>query len=179
MKCDKPKFTVLSGERLAKSFASSLISTADSIRDLYVQLGMRTYLVSIVRTGWTGGRRGIGVEYLKEEIEILPTPRLTTLDSVTEILQPVGLDEIGSVMLSEISGRYTEDELLGRYRDGILIPKDEQVFYEIHFPQKDGNPGIRRRFVTRAAPYYSASRLQWSIQLDRSHEDRSRNGDLR
>lgn len=179
MKCDKPKFTVLSGEKLAKSFASSLISAADSIRDLYVQFGLRTYLVSIIRTGWTGGKRGMGVEYVKEEIEVLPTPRLSTLDSVTEILQPVGLDEIGYVMLSEISGRYTEDELLGRIKDGIPLGKDEQVFYEIHFPQKDGNPGIRRRFLIRAAPFYSAERLQWSIQLQRAHEDRTRAGELR
>lgn len=175
----KRKFTKLSGTQLANTFASSLIETADSLRDLYVQFGLRSYQVSIIRTAWTGGKRGIGTEYIKHELELLPTPKVNSFSSLSEILQPVGLDEVGSVSLSEISGRFTEDELLGRDKIGLPLAKDEQVFYEIHYPRSDGNPGVRRRFVVKGAPYYSASSLEWTIDLEKSHEDRARDSSLR
>lgn len=180
MKCgSKSKFTKLSGTQLANTFASSLVDVADSLRDLYVQFGLRSYQVSIVRTAWTGGRRGIGIEYVKHELELLPTPKVNSFSSLTEILQPVGLDEVGSVGLSQISGRFTEDELLGKDKNGLPLGKDEQVFYEIHYPRSDGNPGVRRRFVVKGTPYYSASRLEWTVELERSHEDRSKDSALR
>lgn len=178
-KCSTPKFTRLSGDQLSRSFASSLIPVADTIRDLYTQFGLRNYQVSIIVTGWTSGRRGIGEEYVKRELEILPTPLVQGLDAVMESLNSIGLVEEGTASLSEISGRYTEEQLLGRF-DGVLdIQQDEQVFYEIHFPLKDGNPGVRRRFAAKTAPYYSASLFAWSVSLERSRPDRKKNGDLR
>lgn len=179
MGCGKPKFTKLSGSDLSKTLASCLIPVADSLRDIYTQLGLRTYSVKILRTSWTGGRRGVGVEYIKEQIDILPTPKISALDEITEILQPVGLDEVGAIRLTEISGRFTEDDLLGRIPNGIPIDKDEQIFYEIEFPRLDSISGVKRRFVIRSAPYYDATILQWSVRLERTREDRSRNGDLR
>jgi hypothetical protein len=155
------------------------VSVADSMRDIYTQLGLRTYSVRIIRTGWTGGRRGVGIEFIKEQIDILPTPKISSLDEVVEILQPVGLDEVGAINLSEISGRFTEDDLLGRIPNGIPLDKDEQIFYEIEFPRADGISGVKRRFIPRSAPYYNASYLQWSVRLEKTREDRGRNGDLR
>ena len=179
MGCGKPKFTKLSGTELSRTLASCLISVADSVRDIYTQLGLRTYSVKIIRTAWTGGRRGVGIEYIKDSLDILPTPRISSLDELTEVLQPVGLDELGSIRVSEISGRFSEDQLLGRIPDGIPIDKDEQVFYEIEFPRADGISGVKRRFAPRSAPNYEASTLQWSMRLERTREDRARNGDLR
>lgn len=179
MSCGKPKFTKLSGTDLSRTLASCLIPVADSVRDIYTQLGLRTYSIKIIRTSWSGGRRGVGIEYIKEQLDVLPTPKISSMDEITEVLQPIGLDELGSIRLSEISGRFTEDELLGRIPNGIPIDKDEQVFYEIEFPRADGISGVKRRFVPRSAPYYEASTLQWSVRLERTREDRSRNGDLR
>lgn len=179
MSCGKPKFTKLSGTDLSRTLASCLVSVADSMRDIYTQLGLRTYSIRIIRTGWTGGRRGVGIEFIKEQIDILPTPKISSLDEVIEILQPVGLDEVGAISISEISGRFTEDDLLGRIPNGIPLDKDEQIFYEIEFPRADGISGVKRRFIPRSAPYYNASMLQWSIRLEKTREDRGRNGDLR
>jgi len=178
--CTKPSsFTKLTAECFDKSLARSLVCTVDSLRDLYTSFGLRPYLVRIIRTKWSGGRRGAGQESVYREMLLEPTPRVMDLDGLTEILQPVGLDEVGGINVDQISGRYSEDELKGAIPDGDPIDKDENVFYEIEFPQPDGRPNIRRRFLLRSAPFYEADNYQWGVRLERSHEDRSRQGEPR
>jgi len=182
--CSPEAYTDLSGVDLRNTLARRLIRVADSVRDLYTRFGGRPYEVRIIRTRWSGGRRNIGEEILTSNTVILPTPLVSDLTSLTEIVQPVGLDEIGGIQVSQISGRYTEEQLLGRYPDGSPPEPDEQVFWEIEFPltgacagDDAGSP--KRRFIPRSAPYYSAFGFQWTVGLERSHEDRARNGDLR
>lgn len=161
------------------SLARRLVCVADELRDLYTSFGLRPYVVRIIRTRWTGGARGLGEEYVTHQREILPTPRISDLSSLTQVLHPIGLDEHGSIQLSEVSGRYTEDELRGLDSDGTPPAEDEQTYYEVEFPRVDSQPGERRRFFLRSAPMYQSDRFQWTLTLERAHEGRDRAGELR
>jgi hypothetical protein len=171
------RFTVLTGDDLKCSLAISLIPVADDLRDLLTQTGMRPYVVHFVRTRWSGGSRGDGVEQVVYDAPILPTPLVSDLSALNEIVNPVGLDEVGGIVLSEVSGAYTEEQLLGRGAGGEPIPPDEQFYYEIEFTRTDGRPAERRRFFIRSAPSYQPSKFQWTVSLERSHEDRTRLGE--
>lgn len=171
------KFFDPTSVQLNKTLARRFIPLVDQLRDLLSKFGLRPYKVRIVRAKWSGGERGVGTLSEISELVLLPTPRIHDLISLTEIVQPVGLDEIGAVMLDEISGRFTEDELMGRDSDGSQIPLDEEMFYEVEFPRPDGKAGPRRRFFPRSAPHYAAGKLQWMVHLEKVHEDRARVGD--
>lgn len=173
-----PKFTTVTSKQAASTLARKFIPLADSLRDLLTKFGLRSYKVSMVRVRWSGGARGAGTPTVELEEVMLPTPKLSGLDALTEINQPIGLDELGSIELSQISGRYSEDQLLGFAPGGRDIEPDVEFFYEIEFfPSADG-PSHRRRFNPRSAPTYHAGGLQWSIRLEKGNADRERNGDV-
>ncbi len=140
---------------------------------------MRPYEVHIIRTRWTGGDRGIGEEFTISDLTILPTPRLVDMTTLAEIVQPVGLDEIGAVTLDEISGRFNEDQLRSFHDDGTPPNPDENVMYEVVFPLPDGHSdnAPRRRFFPVSAPHYTAGKFEWVIRLERTRPDRPR-GDV-
>ena len=167
--------------RLSGTLAQKLIPVADGIRNLFTRFGLRTYKVRIVRIRWAGGRRGLGVPTVASELDIFPTPLVQDLTTLTEIATPVGLDESGVIVVSEISGRFTDDQLRFLDADGEEPGPDENVFYEIEYPQPDrlSATSVKRRFFLQGAPYYSAGRFQWSVRLVKANEDRSRQGDPR
>ena len=173
-----PKFTRLNGLGLSNTLGRKLISTVDSVRDLATRFGLRPYEVLMVRTKWSGGYRGEGQEFVISEEPILPTPLILGLDGVTRIVQPVGLDEVGTCQLTEISGRYAEGFLTGNDSDGNPLDPDVQYYFEVVFPTPgtvdDGAP--RRRFYAMNAPSYNASKFQWTVTLQRSHSDRRNDG---
>lgn len=109
-------------------------------------------------------------------MELLPVPRVQDLTALTTIVEPIGLDEVGTILLSEVSGYYTDDQL--RFLDPTGEPMDPgaEVFYEIEFPKK-GKTSVKRRFFMRSAPFYDAGRFQWQIRLEKAVEDRDRWGD--
>jgi len=166
---------------LCDTLARTLIPTADVLRNLYTTFGLRPYVVSLVKTRWSGGRRGIGSELLEADpVAILPTPLVSDLTSLSEINTPIGLDEYGEVLLSQVSGVYSEDFLRGHDNDGRPVQTDEQFYYEVEFPPPcEGRDGQRRRFVLRGAPMYYADRFQWNIRLERARQDRTRSGEPR
>jgi hypothetical protein len=171
-----PKYTDPTSIELKRTLAQRLIPVADRLRDLFTRFGLRPYKVRIVRIRWTGGSRGVGTPLVERELDLLPTPLVQDLSTMTEIVQPIGLDEIGMISVSEISGRFKEDELRFLDASGRPPDDDEEVFYEIEFPLPNGT-SIKRRFYLRAAPHYFASRFQWQVRLEKAHEDRDRIGD--
>ena len=182
MSCDGIKrvegFCVLDPTQYKNTLANKLIGVADSLRDLNTKFGGRPYIVRIIRTLWTEGRRGIGEEVLTFERLILPTPLVSDLSGIAEILQPVGMAEDGGVSVSQISGRYTEEELRGFDAEGHPPNLDEKFWWEIEFPRLNGH-SVKRRFSLRAQPNYSAFGFQWSVILETVDQERTRAGDLR
>lgn len=171
------KFTEVTAQQLKKTLVRSFIPLADSLRDLLTKFGLRIYKVTIIRVQWSGGKRGIGAASVITSTPILPTPLIGDLNSLTAFIQSVGTDELGSLSISKISGRFTEEELRGLSKQGEEIPDDEEVYWEVEFPNQTGD-ALKRRFLMRAAPVYSPGSFQWTVRLERSHEDRARNGDV-
>lgn len=171
-------FTILRDNEYAQTLAGKLIPVADQLRDLLTRAGLRPYIVRLVWTQWSGGQRGYGTEEVVREDQLLPTPKIAPLTSIDAVQYSVGSEEIGEIMLEQISARYTEDYLLGRNEHGDSIPEDQQFYYEIEFPQENGVfPGIRRRFVISGTPSRFAGRFQWQVMLRKAVENRRRNGD--
>lgn len=163
---------------LGKTLARKLVPVVDKIRDLHTRFGGRVYNVSIVRTVWSGGARGVGVESITSVTDVRPTPRVVDLGSLQEITTLIGLDESGSVSVNQISGRFTEQILLGVDAEGRQPGLDENIFYVIEFPRADGTAGTKRRFHIRAAPSYDPYGFQWSIVLEKAEENQSFSGTL-
>jgi hypothetical protein len=168
-------FTKLDVGHFRNTLCQKLIPLADGVRDLATQLGARPYRVFLVKTQWSEGERGLGIEEIIEETEILPVPKLSSMDGIALQLQSIGIDEIGTTKVSEISGRYTEDQLRGLGPGGEELPKDQNFYWEIVFMRTDGEQP-RRRFLPRGVPDYKPTRIQWEVTLLRASRDRQRDG---
>ena len=178
--CGQPsRFTDITGEGVQNTLGRQLIPVADDLRDLFTQFGLRPYKVHIIKTRWAGRKRGDGVETVVSSRTILPTPLVTDLTALNEIVTPVGLDEEGGILLQEISGCFTEDDLRGHQEDGTPVAANEQLYYEIEFPKPNGEDSERRRFHMRSAPMYFADNFAWQVRLERAREDRNRAGEPR
>lgn len=176
---DQPKidgFTVSTPRLNAKSLARKLIPVVDKARDIATQLGARPYRVRLVRTRWTGGRRGVGVEEIISLMEILPTPKVVDLNTLAEIVTPIGPTEIGLIQLQQVSGRYTEDILVGVDPSGNKPAQSDDLYYEIEFFRVDEQPSDHHRFALATVPYYHATQCQWTITLDAQIAKRRRDG---
>lgn len=152
----------------------------DRARDLYSRAGLRPYSVTIVRARAVGLRaRGDGPTEVVGEWPILPTPMIGDMTSLSEVLDSDQLREAGTVLLSEISLRYTEDVLMGRGETGAPIPAGETVFFEVRYLDGSGRVTQRRRFVSTSAPFADMAKAMWSVTLKRAPWDRDRSGVVR
>lgn len=87
---------------------------ADRLRQFYTRFGLRSQRVYLVWTKWTGEERGEGEEQILLRMELLPTPRVRDLNSVSRLPFPVGTLPEGSLVVDQIScGAYTADNLRG------------------------------------------------------------------
>lgn len=167
------KFTQLSGFEIDRTLISDLTHVADCIRDLATQLGARPYRVSMIWTRWSGGERGIGAEDTVRVEELLPTPKCAPLTGVKLELTQIGLIEAGTIRVTQISARYTEDFLMGKDGIGEEIPNDCNFYWEIFFMRSD-SPGPRRRFIPVNVVNYDPLSFDWQVDLIRASEDRTR-----
>ncbi len=169
-------FTVATPDLLKRTLARKLVPAVDKIRDINTRLGARPYRVKLVRTRSTGGERGMGVEAVVLEMDIVPTPKVIDMTTLEEVVTPLGPTEIGLVQLQQVSGRYTEDQLVGVDAQGNRPGKSDNVYYEIQFFRPDGQPASRHRFALSVVPYYDATKFQWVISLDAQIAKRLRDG---
>ena len=175
--CQNTGFTSLRGSQYQGTLVGKLIPCVDKIRDLLTVAGLRPYIVRLVYTRWSDGERGWGTEQVVSETDILPTPFVENLDALDTSVTIVGSEEYGSIRVSQISGRFIEDELVGRLPDGTSIPSDTNFYWEVEFPNKDGQfPGIKRRFEVAGTPTFKPGSFEWVITLVRAGENRTRNG---
>lgn len=172
----KDGFTVSTPALLKRSLGQRLIPVVDSVRDLATQLGTRPYRVRLVRTRFSGPRRGVGVESVVQELELLPTPKVVSMATLTELVTPVGINEQGTIQLEQVSGRYTEEQLVGVGPDGAAVAANEAVYYEVEFFRRDGGPSELRRFQRDSIPFFDAGKVQWVVTLVSVVENRTRGG---
>lgn len=172
--CDEG-FTVLDSCSIGDTLIAQLTPIVDPLRDLFTQFGARPYTVTMIKTRWTGATRGEGTEEVICEERLLPTPLISDLTALRQELLSIGSEEVGEIDISEISPRYTEDQLLGQEPDGTPRAANEDFYYEVEFLRSDG-PGPRRRFLPNSSPNYMPTDFQWVIRVIRAHADRTRAG---
>lgn len=136
------------------------VELEDAMRDIDAALGFRPYSVHIVHMRWTGDTVGLGAEQVVGQFEILPVPSVGDLGGLVRQLTPAQIEEVGTVLLSGVSGAYSEDQVTLRPAGGGGLPRNEAAFYEIRF-----RGGARRRFTVANAPGFNSDRMEWAITL--------------
>ena len=87
---------------------------APKVRQLATKFGLRPIRVFLVWTKWSGIERGEGFEKEINRAELLPTPKVDSMDGVSFSLLQAGTVPVGSVRVSRVNVGYTEDQLRGR-----------------------------------------------------------------
>jgi hypothetical protein len=119
-------------------------------------LGVRPYHVYLIQTRWSGGDYGEGTESLVSETELTPPPRVEI--GVTLDFKPFGQDHSGSVVISRISLRYTEHDLLPDD-----LPEGTQFYYELR--QVDGKARVRAFPNLKPVKNHPKKGIGWALQL--------------
>lgn len=158
------------------SLVEDMGELVDDLRQMYTDFGLRPYRLFSIVTNWTGGAKGRGDQVIKTETELLPTPLITNVDSLRGDLKSGGNTERGGVRVSEISPRFTEDDIREIFHLQPL-PAGHEAFLEMRVDGRDGNT-IRRRFTIQGAPWRRADRFDWTIRLLEQDPMRSRRGVL-
>lgn len=173
------RFKPLDRLEAKRSLARRLGRVADRAHYVATRLGARPYRVFMVWMRWTGERRGEGEAECLREMEITPTPKVASLDSVTFSIFHAGTVPAGSIKLSEVSNRYTFDELTGLMVPDLhedRIPQPYDFFWEVREDGRgDAQPG-RQRYSLLSVPNLDAENAQWTLILERVSEDRNRDG---
>lgn len=156
------------------SLVESLGAVADNLRQISTDLGLRPYRMFSVTYKWTGGDVGRGEPVVAGETEFLPTPKIA-LFGVRGEGKTGGLVERGDIRVTEISPRYTEDQINSLFHCAPL-PKGFQGFIEIVMDRRDG-AAKRRRFTVFGAPTREADKFQWSVGLVRQDASRKIDGE--
>jgi len=157
------------GRSLAEEFGEAV----DEMRQLHVDAGMRPYRVFVVTLEWPSGEIGRGEPRVKRETELLPTP-VVDLRPTTTYIRSAGRVERGGAKLSEVSPRYTEEEIAGLFECSATL----QSFVEVTVDSRDGN-AKRRRFGVVGAPWRDADAFDWKVKLTTEDEARTKAGKVK
>ena len=176
-----PKVRALTPAQAQATFAARFAPAADKLRQIATNLGIRPYRVTLIWTRWSGTERGEGVERVVQTQELLPTPKVASLDNLSFSLMHAGTIPIGSVSLTGVSLTYTEDLLRGlvvplAHEDEVPEPFD--FFYELVEDGRGDPQPQRQRYRLLKPPFRRAGVVDWSLWLQRVAEDRGRDGTL-
>jgi hypothetical protein len=153
---------------------ANLSKVADNIRGIAGNMGLRPYEVRIITARWTGGYRGEGVPEVVDILLLEPTPLIESISNIDQRLEAFGLDDVGSIQISEISLRYNEDILLGRDAQGNDPAEDTEVFYEVSLRTSVQTDPVLRRFTPTSTPTYDPDNLQYTLRLASARGERHR-----
>lgn len=158
------------------SLTESLGSVVDRMRQLSTDFGQRPYRVFSVVYQWSGGEEGKGDLSIVAENEFLPTP-LVDIGSTGKEATPAGTKETGGARMSELSPRYTEDQI------EALLPtalQDGQFsFVEVRMDARDGSSVVRRRYTIKDTPRRRVEEFDWFVKLTVQQSPRTRAGELK
>lgn len=127
---------------IGTNLVDSLLGMVDDLRgSLNPDMGVRQWRVFVVRRAWSNGR--VGEEpYTDTLTELSPQPLVQSYDLYNKP-SPAGIDESGTVLVSEVSLTYTESELRPTAGAG------EEIMYLL----RDAHgQGIADRYYVLAAP---------------------------
>jgi len=122
--------------------ADALVDVVDNVRrKIHGALGTRPWNVAIVTRTWSGSERGVGTPSVRV-LELDPAPMVSK--SAKDRMGPAGREAAGTVELTGVSLRYTEEELNPR------VDARTEVAYRI--TEAHGQRQRTRWFVLAATP---------------------------
>lgn len=153
---------------LGRNLIDRLVPLVDTIRGrLNPAMGIRQWTVTVVRRTWPSGKRGdtsAGPAVLTE-LELTPQPkvRFSSESGVAYKMRGAGREEEGSITLSEISLRYSEDQLVPQG-----LGQNVEFFYRLTDAQGQGLPA--RHYVPMGPPEPDREgSVGWTLKLSRRH----------
>ena len=161
------------------TLVNRFVKLADRLRQLNTKFGLRPYRVFLVWSKWTGEERGEVNEVEALRIEILPTPKVSSLDSVALNPMSAGIVPVGSLRVTEVSGAFTQDVLMGKKLPVLheeTIPEPWEFFYEVVEDGRGDPEPVRSKFRLMSTPFRNAENVEWNVTLERVSEDRDRKG---
>jgi hypothetical protein len=194
-----PRPRPLTPDEAKRTLAARFGPRVDSLRQLNTRYGLRPYRVTLVWTKWTGSGRGAGKELPILEYEILPTPNVKSMDSVSFSIFHAGTVPVGSIRLTEVTLSLTFDELNGhamprteececdreavreweekkRQPHADQIPQPFDFFYELREDGRGDHEPVRLKYRLLNVPMREPGKVQWSLMLEKIAEDRNRDG---
>ena len=166
-------------DQLRQTLASKLVPIVDKIRQLSTTFGTRPYRVFLVHVLWSGGRIGAGTPAEVSRREILPTPKVVDLSSTVEMISAFGRTEDGSVVVEEISDKFSEDDLMGGTPDLVDAANpntgrsNAEFFWETQEQRNTSPVPVVRHYVPAGAPTRKPP-MGWRISLNKRDADRTR-----
>lgn len=190
----KPLTPAQASHALANRFGTRV----DRIRQIATRLGIRPFRVFLVWSVWTGAERGEGEERIRARLEILPTPKVDSLENIAFRPMLAGMLPTGQLRVREISVNFTGDQLTGvaiptqAFIDandpalttsgaelpahGTRIHEPNDFYWEVVEDGRGDNPAPRQKYRLAAQPHRDAGNVQWIAVLERISQDNSRNG---
>jgi hypothetical protein len=152
-----------------QDLVQGLNNCVDGARKIIDNMGLRPYEVFLIKTRWGDPNRGETEEVIASETKITPTPRVIGISAIGNQLYSVGMVEIGTVTVDQISLNYSEDILRG-----TGTAENENFFWEIRgkFPNAE-----RRRFTVSSMPERRYTpEWGWTIGLEKADSNRETEG---
>jgi hypothetical protein len=175
-----PKPRPLTNAEAKNSLTQRLAPRIDSLRQFSTRFGLRSRRVFLVWTKYTGRERGEGFENEVARVELLPTPKVSSLTSIALTPFAAGILPVGSVRVELISAQMSAEELLGQVPPvtptGDPIQQPFDFYYEIVEDHRVSNEPARAKFRVLGIPSRDEGSVSWSVMLDRIEEDNNANG---
>lgn len=174
-----PKVRPLSPAQASKTFANRFARTGDRLRQIATNFGIRPLRVCLVWTKWSGAERGEGTEQEVRRIEILPTPKVSSLDSVSYSIFHSGTLPVGSIRVEQVTESLTLDTLSGKVvpkKGEPTVPEPYSFFYEVREDGRGDNPPQRWKYRLLGVPFRRAGKVDWTMLLEKISEDPRRDG---
>jgi hypothetical protein len=190
-----------SGVAARGTLAQRLTRRVDRVRQLATKFGTRSRRVFLVWVQSTGPEVGAGNEVDFARRELLPTPRVADMTSLSRRPMWTGPVADGSLRVDQISaGWYTEDHLRGikvpeEYGNpreaanypgatvgGTLVrPRVREpmtFFYEVVEDGRGDDPPARTRYKLGSSPWRNETGAQWGVILEPMSTSTDRSGTL-
>jgi hypothetical protein len=164
-----------------RTLAHRLATRVDRLRQFSTRFGLRSVRAFLVWTKYTGEERGEGREVEVHRVEMLPTPKVSDLSSITLNPYSAGVFPVGTVRLDLISAAFTREQLMGRElpaseQPNTAIAEPYDFFYELVDDDRTTQNPLRAKFRPLSAPARREGNVCWSIMLERVSEDRTTQG---
>lgn len=146
---------------LGTNLVDSLVSTVDDLRgSLNTAMGTRQWRVFTRQRTWSNGRVGDG-SAIDVDTELTPAPRVRA-DNLYRQPIPAGMDEMGDIVIDQVSLTYTEAELAGG-------PGTAGVEWFIVLKDAQGQATADRLYQLKEPPKPDRTKtIGWVMRLQRS-----------